>query len=191
MKKGESTLEFITSESDWDEPSVRQLFFTIWGLFTDLELSWNRTLDMQIQSAQVMFRDSYRSYRFEFAYRSRNIPFVQAAQRVPLFVDLCPPNAPLPQGGRSLGQNPDACWVREPACCLPSFCAYQDNPNCTVSTYLHIVRSRIAELEIVDWDGISDCRALCAQIRGAARIYRVNEDWIASELCSRTVRGAM
>ena len=74
---------------------------------------------------------------------------------------------------------------------LPSFCAYQDNPNCTVSTYLHIVRSRIAELEIVDWDGISDCRALCAQIRGAARIYRVNEDWIASELCSRTVRGAM
>ena len=156
-------MEFITSESDWDEPSVRQLFFTIWGLFTDLELSWNRTLDVQMQ----------------------------AAQRVPLFIDLCPTNAPLPQGVRGLGQDPDACWVREPACCLPSFCAYQDNPNCTVSAYLHIVRSRIAELEIVDWDGISDCRTLCAHIRSAARIYRVNEDWIASELCSRTVRGAM
>ena len=96
-------MEFITSESDWDEPSVRQLFFTIWGLFTDLELSWNRTLDVQMQAAQATFRDCYRSYRFEFAYCSRNVPFVQAAQRVPLFIDLCPTNAPLPQGVRGLG----------------------------------------------------------------------------------------
>lgn len=143
MKKGESTLEFITSESDWDEPSVRQLFFTIWGLFTDLELSWNRTLDMQIQSAQVMFRDSYRSYRFEFAYRSRNTPFVQAAQRVPLFVDLCPPECsfaagcaqPRAESGRLLGQgtgmlSPELLRVSgQPELhrqCVPAHCAQQN-----------------------------------------------------------------
>lgn len=183
-------MELITSESDWDEPSAKQLFFTIWGLFTDLGLSWNRTLDVQMQAAQATFRDCYRSYRFEFAYRFRNVPFMQTVQRVPLFIDLCPKSAPLPQGVRSLGRNPDAWWVREPAYCLPGFCAYQDNPNCTVSAYLHIVHSRIAELEIVDWDGISDCCALCAHIRSAARIYRVSEDRIASEICNMTIRGA-
>lgn len=181
-------MEFITSESDWDEPSARQLFFTIWGLFTDLELSWNPALDAQIQAARATFWECYRSYRFEFAYPFTELPFLRAAQRVPLFIDLCPKSAPLPRSVRSLGQNPDACWVKA-AYCLPGYCAYRDNPNCTVSAYLHVECGRVTELEIVDWEGISDCRALCAHIRSATRIYRTSEDWIATELCNMTVRG--
>ena len=174
-------LELTTSNN---VSAQKQILELILKAFIDLRLTWNEQVVTQIKSAEITFEDCRSSYFFDFSYHA-DVPKLQVTQRVPVSIDFCEEFRIDNKNVHKLKNHPNSYWMKEVENVTPPFQA-SGKANSYISTYLHILDGKISELEVVNWNGqaIDPCElhdlALCGE-----RLYRVNENWIASELSAK------
>lgn len=174
-------LELTTSNNTSEQKQILEL---ILKAFIDLRLTWNEQVITQIKSAEITFEDCRSSYFFDFSYHA-DVPKLQVTQRVPVLIDFCSKFWVENETTHKLKNHPNFYWIKEMKNVTPAFRA-SDKANSYISAYLHILDGKISELEVVNWNGqaIDPCElhdlALCGE-----RLYRANENWIASELSAQ------
>ena len=157
------------------------------SLFLDLGLSWNELLLEQIRLAKIAFQDCCSSWFFDFSYYC-DVPMIQSAERVPIFVDI---STQFIITGRNVHKLPNMdgnFWASEKYQCPPEFYANADLSRRYTSVYLHFKEGKICELEVVDCNGLQiEPDALLFDIACGQRVYRINADEITSELQNREI----
>ena len=178
-----STLEHTISSADNDRKIIYdELLPMLLKLFSNLNLSWNKTLLSQFQAARITFHDYGSSWFFDFSYK-HDVALIAVTQPVPVFVDICTKFIVTGEDVFQLDHDPSAFWLAEQQDSIPGFEPVKDTLNSYISCNLHIRNGVVSEIEVISWNGERiNYQTLYSDICYGQRIYRINEPWVATEL---------